>query len=150
VKDRLTLMSSLFFIKYKIKNYIAHILFGHPVDSNPSAVAYSTHLQFYLNIQFNFDHKTLSSVPHFVILGATTPHWVTVSSFTRFLNHIWHTTFGRTPLDEWSARRRDLYLTTNNTPNRIKFMPPAGCEPKISADEPPQTYPLDRAATGTG
>ena len=26
-----------------------------------------------------------------------------------------HTTFGRTPLDEWSARRRDLYLTIHNT-----------------------------------
>jgi len=26
-----------------------------------------------------------------------------------------HTTFGRTPLDEWSGRRRDLYLTTHNT-----------------------------------
>jgi hypothetical protein len=26
-----------------------------------------------------------------------------------------HTTLGRTPLDEWSARRRDLYLTTHNT-----------------------------------
>jgi len=25
------------------------------------------------------------------------------------------TTAGRTPLDEWSARRRDLYLTTHNT-----------------------------------
>ena len=25
------------------------------------------------------------------------------------------TTVGRTPLDEWSARRRDLYLTTHNT-----------------------------------
>ena len=24
-----------------------------------------------------------------------------------------HTTVGRTPLDEWSARRRDLYLTTH-------------------------------------
>ena len=29
-----------------------------------------------------------------------------------------HTTVGRTPLDEWSARRRDLYLTTHNTLNR--------------------------------
>jgi hypothetical protein len=28
------------------------------------------------------------------------------------------TTVGRTPLDEWSARRRDLYLTTHNTRNR--------------------------------
>jgi len=24
-------------------------------------------------------------------------------------------TLGRTPLDEWSVRRRDLYFTTNNT-----------------------------------
>ena len=28
-----------------------------------------------------------------------------------------HTTLGRTPLDEWSARRRDLYLTKHNTHN---------------------------------
>ena len=28
------------------------------------------------------------------------------------------TTFGRTPLEERSARRRDLYLTTHNTHNR--------------------------------
>jgi hypothetical protein len=26
-----------------------------------------------------------------------------------------HTTLGKTPLDEWSARRRDLYLITHNT-----------------------------------
>ena len=29
-------------------------------------------------------------------------------------------------------------------------MPPVGFEPIISADERPQTYALDRAATGTG
>jgi len=29
-----------------------------------------------------------------------------------------HTTLGRTPLGEWSARGRDLYLTTTNTHNR--------------------------------
>ena len=29
-----------------------------------------------------------------------------------------HTTVGRTPLDEWSARRRDLYPTTHNTDKR--------------------------------
>jgi len=33
------------------------------------------------------------------------------------LSHSRHTTLGRTPLDEWSARRRDLYLTTH-TPTR--------------------------------
>ena len=29
-------------------------------------------------------------------------------------------------------------------------MPPAGFEPTVSADERPQTYALDRKATGTG
>jgi hypothetical protein len=29
-------------------------------------------------------------------------------------------------------------------------MPPVGFEPKISAGERPQTYAVDRAATGTG
>ena len=49
------------------------------------------------------------------------------SSFTSFLGHTQRrTTFGRTPLDEWSARRRDLYLTAHNTHNRQKSMPPGG------------------------
>jgi len=64
-----------------------------------------------------------------------------------------HTTISRTPLDEWSARRRDLYLTTHNTHNRQTSMspcPPVGFEPTISAGERPQTYALERAATGTG
>jgi hypothetical protein len=33
-------------------------------------------------------------------------------------------TFGRTPLDNGSARRRDLYLTTHNTYKRQTSMPP--------------------------
>jgi len=73
------------------------------------------------------------------------------SSFTRFLDHTqWRITSGRTPLDEWSARRRDLYLTTHNTHNRQTSMPPVGFKPTISAGERPQTYALDRAAIGTG
>ena len=61
-----------------------------------------------------------------------------------------HTTVGRTPLDEWSALRRDLYLTTHNTHNRQTSMPPAWFEPAIQASERPQTQALDRAAIGTG
>ena len=61
-----------------------------------------------------------------------------------------HTTVGRTPLDEWSARRRDLYLTTHNTHNRQTSMPPVGFESTISAGERPQTQALERAANGTG
>ena len=76
---------------------------------------------------------------------------VMASSFLRFLDHTQRrTTFGRTPLDEWSARLRDLYLTIHNTHKRQTSMPPVGFEPTISEGERPQTYALDRAATGTG
>jgi hypothetical protein len=37
-----------------------------------------------------------------------------MASFLRFLDHTKRITVGRTPLDEWWARRRDLYLTTHN------------------------------------
>jgi hypothetical protein len=57
---------------------------------------------------------------------------------------------GRTPLDERSARRTDLYLTTHNTHNRQISKLPAGFEPEIPASERPQTLALDRSATGIG
>ena len=73
------------------------------------------------------------------------------SSFLMFLDHTQRrTTVGRTPLDDRSGRRRDLYLTTHNTHNRQTSMPPVGFEPTISAGGRPQNYALDRAATGTG
>ena len=46
-------------------------------------------------------------------------------------------TVARTPMDEWSARRRDLYLTTNNNHNRQTSMSPVGFEPTVSASERP-------------
>jgi hypothetical protein len=57
--------------------------------------------------------------------------------FTRFLYHTRRATAGRTPLDEWSPRRRYLYLTTHNTHNRQTSMPPVGFEPTIAAGERP-------------
>jgi len=52
------------------------------------------------------------------------PQWARASTFTRFLDHTQRrTTLGRTPLYEWLARRRDLYLTTHNTHNRQTSMP---------------------------
>jgi len=62
------------------------------------------------------------------------------SSFMRFLDHTRRrTTVGRTPLDEWFARRRDLYLKTQNTHNRQTSMPLAGFEPTFLTGERPQT-----------
>ena len=87
----------------------------------------------------------------FVCFWRESRQWTRASSFTRFLDHPQRrTTVGMTPLDEWSARRRDLYLTTHNTHNRQTSMPLVGFEPTISAGERPQTYALDRAATGIG
>jgi hypothetical protein len=57
---------------------------------------------------------------------------------------------GRTPLDEGSARLKDLYLTALNTHKRHISMPSAGFEPVVPASERPQTYALDRAAIGIG
>jgi len=60
------------------------------------------------------------------------------SSRTRLLDHTqWRATVGRTPLDEWLVRRRDLYLTTHNTHNRKTSMPRVGYEPTIAAGERP-------------
>ena len=62
--------------------------------------------------------------------------------FLMFLDHTQRrSTVGRTPLDEWSARRRDLYLTTRDTLNRQISMPPVGFEPTISAGERPFAFP---------
>jgi len=78
------------------------------------------------------------------------PQRAMASSFTMFLDNTQRRiTVSRTPLDKWSARRRDLYLTTQSTHNRQTSMPTVGFEPTISAGERPQTYALDRAATGT-
>jgi hypothetical protein len=89
-----------------------------------------------------------------------------------------HTTVGRTPLDEGSARRRDLYpatqtlykrqtsmvglLWTRDRPvaetstwqnkhcTRQTSMPLVGIEPTIPTSAWPQTHALGRATTGIG
>ena len=70
--------------------------------------------------------------------------------FQHFTITLRHTTLGRTPLDVWSARRTDLYLTAHNTHTRQTSMTPAGFEPEIPASERPQTHALDRAPSRIG
>jgi len=44
------------------------------------------------------------------------PQWARISTFTRFLDHTQrHITVGRTPVDEWSARRRPLPDNTQHS-----------------------------------
>jgi hypothetical protein len=78
------------------------------------------------------------------------PTW-NIRPFRGFCDHTYKT-HGRSPLDEWSARRRDLYL--HRTTQHIKHkrqtsMPREGFEPATTTTKRPQTYALDRAATGT-
>ena len=77
-------------------------------------------------------------------IGSTCLFWLAYELFFR------RATVGRIPVGEWSARRRDLCLTTHNTHNRQTSMPRVGFEPTISAGERPKTYALDCVATGIG
>ena len=71
-------------------------------------------------------HVTVSMF-RLILAQQPPPQEATASSFTRFLDHTQqHATVSRTPLDEWSARRRDLYLTTHDTHNGQTSMPPGG------------------------
>jgi len=63
---------------------------------------------------------------------------------------IGHTTFGRTTLDEWSARHREPYLTTHIMRKRQTSMPPAVFESTIPASKRLHTHALEPAATGIG
>jgi hypothetical protein len=81
--------------------------------------------------------------------GTTTPSGPHLPYYLGFMIPLRHTTLGGTPLDEWSARHRDLYLTTHNTNNRQTFIPSASFEPAIAASERPQTDALNRTANGS-
>jgi hypothetical protein len=76
--------------------------------------------------------------------GATAPSGPGFSHLRDFIIILKHTAFGRTPLEEWSARRKDLYLTTQNTHNRQTSMLQAGFEHTIPEGERPQTHALER------
>jgi hypothetical protein len=55
--------------------------------------------------------------------GATVPGQPGPPHYLGFTITLRHATFSRTPLDEWSAWRRNLYLTTHNTHKRQTSMP---------------------------
>ena len=59
------------------------------------------------------------------------------------------TTVGRTPLDEWSARRIDLCLTTQHS-QQTEVHAPGRIEPPKPAGKRPPFHVLDREATRNG
>ena len=125
----------------------------------PDSVSYSVSLDWFAGRPFKIHSDTPDRLHCYVILQYTflfllwrcDPTRVMASSFLRFLDHTQRrTTVGRTPPDEWSARRRDLYLTTHDTHNRQTSMHRVEFKPIISAGERPYTCALDRAAPGRG
>ena len=58
------------------------------------------------------------------ILSPNSPKWAQVATMLKFLDHKHTHIFGRTPLYEWSARRRGRYL--HNKQKRRTSMPSAG------------------------
>jgi hypothetical protein len=73
--------------------------------------------------------------------GATAPRGPGPPHYRGFTITLRPTTLSRTLLDEWSAPRRDLYLTTHNTHKRQISIPPAGFEPAIPAAADPRIRP---------
>jgi hypothetical protein len=76
------------------------------------------YIQTYIHTYIHTYVHTLSHASSFFFLRLCSPARAMASSSTRFLDHTQRrATVRRHPLDEWSARRRDLYLTTPHTPS---------------------------------
>ena len=82
-----------------------------------------------------------------LVSWCNSPTQARAASLLRILDHTRHTIVGTTSLDGWSARHRDLYLTTHNTHKRQSSMPPDGFELAIPAGDRPQILALDSSAT---
>jgi len=74
-----------------------------------------------------------------------------LSSFLRFVDITRLTTVGRTPLSEWSTRRRNIYIymTTHNKQKKKKIHPIKALEHTISKTVWPKITASDRTATMT-
>jgi hypothetical protein len=123
------------------------------------SVKWVRYSEIFSNIKFllynhndNFIYKYIYiyiSMGVYFFIWCNSPQWARASSFTRYVDDTQRrTTVSRTPLDEWSTRNRDLYVTTQNTDNRQTSMSLVRFEPTISAGERPQIYALDRATLG--
>ena len=128
--------------RYAIRYALINFLHTFNISSSLGATCIMLFGQPYIIVNF----LTLLVVYPFFFISASQPivglysqpfsgFWPPLS---RFLDHTQRrATLGRTPLNEWSGRRRDLNLTTHNTHNRQTAMPSVGFEPTISAGERP-------------
>jgi hypothetical protein len=93
------------------------------------------------------DTLSIYIITLFFFHGATILSWPGPPPCRGFTIILRHVPLNRFPLDEWSARQINSYLTTHNTHQRLISMPPAWFEPAIPASKRSQAHSLDRAAT---
>ena len=109
---------------------LAVLHYGFSFKLIPCFIQYGIPHFFYIHNALFRTNKFLISVSHHIFPhGAISPSGPEPPHYRSFRITLRHTTLGRTPVDEWSARRRNLNLTTHNTQ--------AGFELTIPASEPP-------------
>jgi hypothetical protein len=74
-------------------------------------------------IQTNFFHFIITTI---FSQGATASSGPRPPHYRGFTITLRYSTLGITPLDEWSARQRDFYLTTHSNHKRRTSLPPTG------------------------
>ena len=70
------------------------------------------------------------------------PHWARILIIEASPSTLGHRTLGRTPLDKWSARRRDLWLSTTLTRD---IHAPGGIRTHNPNKRPASDHPIDQA-----
>jgi hypothetical protein len=109
--------SDFAFIDHWVQQNISFHLFGGRILTSNAGPPRGTYGDFrrLLHVLILFSSSTLYVIIYFLWL--CNPAQAMASSSTRFLEHTQRrVTVGRTALDEWSARRRNLYLTTDKHP----------------------------------
>ena len=116
---------SVYFILNSSDVFSPKVYFDHPFSKAMNHLS----VQFCIEVSEGYFITEIASwilaTMEFRDCGISPPLWrcgptrAMASSFLRFLDHTQRgITVGRHNLDEWSVRRRDLYLTTHNTHNR--------------------------------
>jgi len=138
----------VFFTLWKYRRILCQLLklrFGY---------TFYLHFCVLLKILINYFTNSINKLKLLIpppLFGAAAQRGPMASSCSRSLGHTqWRTAFGRAPLDEWSARIRDLYLTTRNLTTDIHLCHPGGIRTRNPSNERPQTHALDRVADGIG
>jgi len=130
-----------FFLKGMLPDHFNPIIGGHSLTSTFPQT--SLCLDISITKVYTNAHRTkgTGSINSVSFLWRCDPTQVMASSFLKFLDHTRRTKVGRTPLDELSARRRDLYLTIHNIHNK---------HPCPRWDSNPRSQQaVDRVAMGT-